>query len=379
MTLTINERGGGRVSLPKGKGLEGEIRVMGWEKGSTEVEGSSAKYPVKAIKRDFAEAFPVGTRMRANHDGMCEAGGDIRRIIAKTTGVPVYKDHKEMGPGMYAPVIFAEQWSPFVTEFSDVVGVSISAAAELKAEEFPEDQERDDWGRPIDEDGNVILPTVERFLTAEEYPYNSIDVVEAPGADGRIVSVALESAKKLYEGFVIREAAHFVKDTRKTPRESAPETPAAAPPRATKEEIQMDDKELSEALVEAAREGARQALESVQAASTPSEQPTLGQMSEAVATAGLTKEGREAVYERVERGESLADAITKEQAREAAVLASRPAPAADPVPSQEDSTLGFGITFDEGDKSLTTKGAESGALSEADQAEFDFITSGKGK
>lgn len=350
MPVQITERGGARVSLPKGKGLEGEIRVMGWEPGATEVEGSSATYPVKTIKRDFAEAFPVGTRMRANHDGICEGGGDIRRIVAKTTGVPVHKENHEMGPGMYAPVIFSEQWSPFVTEFADVVGVSISAGAEVEPQEFPDDQARDDWGRPVDEDGNAILPIVSRFLTASESPYNSIDVVEAPGADGRIVAVALESAKHQVEGFVIREAAQFALGTRKTPRESVEQKDSSAPPPQKEGKASMDEKEiqaLAEALTPRVTAGVVEALKPAQ---LKEDEPSLSATVEAVVQAGLTEKGRKAVLKRIENGDDADTAIAEQKALEDDIRAEF---GGDGAPAST-STENFGVTFAPGEAKSAT-------------------------
>lgn len=333
-TQQIVERGGPRVTLPEGNGLKGRIRLMGWEPGADSIEGSSGIYPVKVIKRDFAEAFPQGTRIRANHDGLCEAGGDIRRIVAKTTSAPTAEKD-----GMYADVIFAEQWSTFAKEFADVVGMSISAAAEM--DEWPEEQEFNDWGQAVDEDGNVLKGTVKRFLTQEESPYNSVDIVEAPGADGRIVALALEAAQHKLVEMNVREAATFAVGTIKPIAEKDSE---ATPPRSNEEE-DMTEEERKALVAEAAQAGATAALEQFRAAESAPEQPTLGVLAEAVTTAGLTEAGRASVYERVESGVAFDVAIATEKAREDAMRAELSGKSATPTP-------GFGYTVgeDEGGK-----------------------------
>jgi len=376
MSTKITERGGTRIVLPEAKGDKYKVRLMGWEPGAEVVEGSSADYPVSWIKRDFAEAFPKGTRMRANHDGLCESGGDIRRIMAKTVDAPWAE-----ADGMYAHMVVPNaEHADFVANFADVIGLSISAGCELEYEAAT-----DEDGEPVldHEDQPVMVPKksergayiVKRFMSAEESPYNSVDFVEAPGADGRIVARALESAREVVEGFAIREAATFAKGTRK----SATEDSEASPSRSNKEE-DMTPEERAALLREAAQAGAAAALEQFQRPSTESEQPTLATMSEAVITAGLTEAGRSEVYARVGRGETLESAIAAETTREANIeaeverrVAERTAAAA----ATERDVLDFGFTSDEGDKSLAlSKPGKSSALSESELAEFDAITAG---
>lgn len=213
-TLTLREksgyRQGTRAVTPEGKGQKIKVRLMGWEPGATVVEGSSADYPVERIIRDFPEAFPAGTRMRANHDSMCEAGGDIRRIMAKTTSAPWAEED-----GMYADALVREgEATEFIRQFADVIGTSISAGATVE-QTFKLDHD----GNPeLDEDGEPIMVPkrsergaviVERFLSMSESPYNSVDFVEVPGADGAIVQLALESAKRIVDHTILREASGF--------------------------------------------------------------------------------------------------------------------------------------------------------------------------
>jgi len=245
MSEQIRERrGGGRISVPEGSGERIRIRIMGWEPGAEFAEGSSGLYPVAAIRRDFAEAFPIGTRMRANHDGFCEAGGDVRRIMAKTVSLPEFE---EDGAYAWARVKEGEP-SDFIRQFADVIGVSVSVAVELAQEEREDEDDEPIYKRS--EDGRLV---VERFLSMEDSPYNAIDFVEAPGADGRIVALATESARQIVEHMTLREAATFARDVA-----GARETSEAAPPRNTKKkENEMEEAEATRIANEAATCGCR--------------------------------------------------------------------------------------------------------------------------
>ncbi|MEV5068865.1 hypothetical protein MRBLMI12_000421 [Microbacterium sp. LMI12-1-1.1] len=294
--LQVRESGyrqGTRAVVPESKGQKIKVRLMGWEPGSKIVEGSSADYPVAVIVRDFPEAFPVGTRMRANHDSMCEAGGDIRRIMAKTTSEPW-----EESDGMYAWAVAKEgEPSDFIRQFADVIGTSISASADVEKEVL-----RDEKGKPVlDENGKATLVPkrsergaviVERFLPISESPYNAIDFVEAPGADGAVVMLATESAKRIVEHTVLREATGFaIELAGKREKTSA----ANRPGNTQQEEVLVDPKDilalvetkLAEALTPIntflADEGARRQAEA-------DAQAGAGEVKEAVKAAVITVE-----------------------------------------------------------------------------------------
>ncbi|GAB2702057.1 hypothetical protein GCM10027071_14730 [Microbacterium marinum] len=259
--LVVHESGyrqGTRAVVPESDGQKFKVRVMGWEPGATVVEGSSADYPIDRIKRDFGASFPKGTRMRANHDSMCEAGGDIRRIWAKTTS-----ELWEEEDGMYAEAIAAEgEPSDFIRQFGDVIGTSVTVSVELQKQVL-----LDEDGKPeLNADGDPIyVPAksergawiVERFLPLTEAPYNSIDFVEVPGADGAVVTLALESARRIVEGTTIREAATFAIDlagkrekTSLGVAEGAQPGSTPAPGSTTEKESRMEQKDI-EALAEA--------------------------------------------------------------------------------------------------------------------------------
>lgn len=274
------------------------VRLMGWDEGESIVHGSSADYPVNVIKRDFPESFPAGTRMRANHDGFCEDGGDITRIVAKTLDTPwAEKD------GMYATAYVSENYTTLMREFAEVIGTSISAAGELDPRNDPEHEQFDP----------EFPKTVTRFYTAEESPYNSVDFVEAPGADGRVIRAVESAAKEIFaEGrFNIREQTKFVG------KRVEEKSPKAVPPKAN-EGKKMDPEEET-ALVE--RVASAAVAKAVEALRPAPEEVRMENVAEAAIEAGLSKEGREGVYERVEAGMPVAEAIEKEKSREAAIEA----------------------------------------------------------
>lgn len=379
MTTMIREAGyrqGTRAVVPEGNGHEIEIRLMGWERGTETVEGSSGDYPVPVIARDFKSAFPVGTRMRANHDGFCDAGGDIQRVMAKTTSVPVQRED-----GMYAMARVREgDASDFVRQFADVIGLSVSVGVELEMTPL-----LDDDGEPIldHESKPVMVPKlsergakiVKRFLSMEESPYNAVDFVEAPGADGAIVAVAIEAAKGVIEHTTMREAATFSLDLAGK-REK--QTPEAAPPRANQKENTVTDEEARALAQEAATAAVAAYAEANRPAPSDSGQPTLGQQTEAVIAAGLTEAGRAEVYTRIERGESLESAIAAESAREASINAEVERRVAEATASSQqtrEDTFNFGFTTD--DKSGKPLGTESDRQSAAvREAEFDAAMEG---
>lgn len=304
-TLELHEAGG-RIPTREVDGDKYKVRIMGWEPGAEFTHGSSADYPVEALKRDVPTSFPEGTRMKANHDGMCEAGGDIRRVIARTIDTPWAESD-----GMYTNIRVSKEWAGYVKEYGDIIGLSISAAGEMETHE--------------DEDGETVYtrneetgkPILKRLFSAQESPYNSIDFVEAPGADGRIV-LALEAAQKTLLELNIREQATFAAGISERKKSEA------VPPRKDEEkEIDMTKEELAEALAESQR-ATLAAFDEKLAAALPkpldeSSAPKLDVMAEAIVSAGLTEGGRASVYEKVALGADLTKTIESEKAREQSI------------------------------------------------------------
>lgn len=280
-------------------------------------DGSSGHYGLEMLTRDSAAAFPEGTRMRANHDGLCEAGGDIRRVIARTIDTPWIEGNK-----VKTNILVSEQWSSYVREFGDIIGLSISAGGEF--EDVPEGWHADgpDLVRYA-EDGEEVgrrKRDVIRLSSAEESPYNSIDFVEAPGAKGRI-DIALESARSHLPDLNVREQAAFTGLPFDRALVEAHTT--SGQPGGTEEDIEVDEQKLAEMLAASEARTAESVRSIVAEASKPAEapvvKPTLERTAEAVVTSGLTEGGRKAVYAAVEAGVDLDKAIESEQAREKAM------------------------------------------------------------
>jgi hypothetical protein len=285
------------VKFGEAKGDKYKVRII------SAGEGSSGIYPMDMLERDTPDALPKGSRMRANHDGICEAGGDIRRVIARTIDTPWRE-----GEGMYTNIQLSSQWSEFVQEFGDIIGLSISMAGEY--EEIPEGGEESyKSGYWVDSAGKEHKRVIAHLLPASESPYNSLDFVEAPGADGRIVA-ALESARGRLAEMNVREQAGFAG------RLFEQQISDGAPPRENKEDIEVDEATLRQMVQEAVAAAVPTLAEALTPATPPAEKPTLSATVEAVVAAGLSQEGREAVYEAVEAGKPLEEAITREKARE---------------------------------------------------------------
>lgn len=140
--------------------------------------GASAVYTEEALRGSFAEAFPAGTRVNINHQSYEEnVERNLEQLAGAVCSTPVFESD-----GMYADVEFSEKWAPFIEEFHEVIGLSISGACTVA------NDGRDRGGVGFDRDYSE-LPTVEKFIYS---PLNTVDVVTAPGANGRFIE-ALES------------------------------------------------------------------------------------------------------------------------------------------------------------------------------------------
>lgn len=302
MTQKLKEKMPERITLPEGGGDKYVMRII--QAGA----GSSGFYPAEMLERDVPSAFPKGTRMRANHDGLCEDGGDIRRVIAKTISDPWRE-----GDEMYANFQVAEGYNDYFREFADVIGVSISAAGEYQTRPASpaeiESGVADEGEEVVDRDEASGKPIIAKLYSQEESPYNSIDFVEAPGAGGRIV-LALEGARAAMKELNVREQAKFV-STRFDEKDSS-----AVPPRSTKKGTSMDEAERNALIESITAQVTASVVEAIKpAAPTPVE--TKGEdVAEAAFKAGLSEGGRKGVYTRVAGGEALEGAIAAEQARD---------------------------------------------------------------
>lgn len=159
----------GSVATAQGGGKY-RIKVIEWGKGS------SAFYPRAVLERDGAKAFPAGTKIFANHPTETESVDrperDVTKIVGKTLTDAVYEDGS-----LYADVYFSENFANHISEFNDVLGMSIYASGKSEVKTL------DDYTGPV-------------LTEFYEDPFNSIDVVTVPGAGGAILERLTESYKR---------------------------------------------------------------------------------------------------------------------------------------------------------------------------------------
>lgn len=140
--------------------------------------GASAVYTEEALRDSFAEAFPAGTRVNINHQSYEEnLERNLEQLAGAICSTPVFESD-----GVYADVEFSEKWAPFIEEFHEIIGLSISGSCTVV------NDGTDRGGVGFDRDYSE-LPVVEKFVYS---PLNTVDVVTAPGANGRFIE-ALES------------------------------------------------------------------------------------------------------------------------------------------------------------------------------------------
>src|SRR5690625_3317736 len=92
--------------------------------------GSSAVHTEEAMTATGASAWPQGTRIHINHQGweslMEFPAGDLNSLAGIVDSTPKM-DEVDGERGLYAEVEFSEKWAPFVEEFADYIGLSISS------------------------------------------------------------------------------------------------------------------------------------------------------------------------------------------------------------------------------------------------------------
>lgn len=143
---------------------------------AADVWGSSGYYPAAVLERDASQVFVPGIKMFENHFTEAEEyerpEGDVSKLVGKLTSYGVYEPDNVEGPGVYADVEFYDSYVDRINEIADDIGLSVR-------------------GNGTSEEGEVdgrYGPIVTQLLNI-----NSVDVVTAAGAGGKIVSI-LESA-----------------------------------------------------------------------------------------------------------------------------------------------------------------------------------------
>ncbi len=158
--------------------LKLRIRIM-----EGDVQGSSGYYPAKVLREDGPKIFVKGTHMHLDHmsfwDMMEGSPGKLDTLAGFLDSDAVYETGADGVEGLYADAIVISQYSKFIQEVQENIGVSILAAATSEEGISPVTKE------PTD----IITGFV---------GVRSIDFVTHPGANGRIVKQLNESAKTLW-------------------------------------------------------------------------------------------------------------------------------------------------------------------------------------
>lgn len=235
--------------------------------------GSSGVHTEEALRNTGPAAWPIGTQIHADHDSWEEnydrPEGSVRRLVGAVVSTPEYLSESETDvPGLYANVEFSNEWAPFVEQFKDVIGLSISASA---------------YGSKVDAQGRDIF---EGYIPS---PLNRVDLVTVPGAQGRVLE-ALESYREKSGMISAVESANNGKDEGMTPEE------------------------LQKAVVEAITPFFDSLKESLKPAEVEPTEVDLAGVAEAVVAADLPKAARAKVYEAIKSGTDAAEAIAAEQA-----------------------------------------------------------------
>lgn len=177
--LTLVESAG-RASLGKVTGKhrwDGRIIAVG--------AGSSGVHTEEALRSTGASAWPVGTRVHADHQSWEEQydqpAGSVRNLAGVIVSTPEFRE--EPIPGLYAEIEFSDEWAPFVEQFHEYIGLSITSGF---------------WGDELSETG---LPIVEGYIPS---PLNTVDLVTVAGAKGAILT-AMEAYRPDY-GKIVTES-----------------------------------------------------------------------------------------------------------------------------------------------------------------------------
>jgi len=237
--------------------------------------GSSGYYSREALQTSGPAAFPIGTRVNADHMTEDERWNRPERSIMNVIGAiattPVL-DTVDGIEGLYAEIEFTTEAAPLVEQLGPILGLSIFA--NYIADESAGERE----------DG---LTTVKAFVPS---PLNTVDLVTAPGANGKLLE-ALESF-------------HDIMNNDGTER--------------TEETMKPEDIEaLAEALVPKLKE----AMESKKEVE-PTDEVKVSDIAEAIISAELPKPARRNIYARVAAGEPVEEAIKTEKAYAEEIMAS---------------------------------------------------------
>lgn len=253
---------------PKSEGLY-DVRLI-----ASDIQGSSGYYSRGVLESHGKAAFPMGTKVYLDHPTRDEAENRPERSVKDIAGY-IASEPEMREDGLYGAVKFGESYVQLMKDFAPILGMSIRAQGEIEESE--------------DESG-----TIRRNVTAlYPSPLNSVDVVTAPGAGGKIVGALHESFREISE----------TKETERT--------------------VPMDEKDIQR-IVEALKPLFVTLAESLKPEAPQKEEetaPDLAAVTESAVEAGLTKAARARVVASVKAGTDIAEAIQAEKDYTAEVLA----------------------------------------------------------
>jgi hypothetical protein len=149
--------------------------------------GSSGYYSQEVLMRDGPKVFTKGLKMFADHPTPTEEAErperSIKDLVATLSSdarwdpvgpsIPTAEGRKPAGPGLYADALVVDSWKPVVEELAPQIGVSIRA-----------------FGKAVRGEAEGKQGAIIEGITAAR----SVDLVTAPGAGGKILSL-FESAR----------------------------------------------------------------------------------------------------------------------------------------------------------------------------------------
>lgn len=147
-------------------------------------KGSSGIYSEAVLQKAASErAFPKGTQMHLDHDSFNQSAEKPEGSLRNLVGVLAEDARYESG-ALVAEARISSKWRDFIKEFSDSIGVSIAAAADIRDT---------NEGRIVER----IIPN----------PFNRADFVTVAGRGGRVETV-LESARDKLQSIETKTPGH---------------------------------------------------------------------------------------------------------------------------------------------------------------------------
>lgn len=237
-------------------------------------KGSTGTYTENALENSGPLAFPAGTHSHFDHQNYQQnAEGSVKDLIGVIASTPEYVIEEDGIGALYATLEIDEAHAGFVEKFKEFLGVSIACNSI-------------GWE---DENGEFI---VEAFVPSV---LNRLDVVTAAGANGTF----LEAVSESYRNRDILDTDEHLsnrKDDGMKPEEITQVAEALA------EALKPSFATLTEALTPKAPEKDAEEVEG----------PSTADVTEALIEANLPKAARTKVFEAVNAGSTVEDAIKAE-------------------------------------------------------------------